>query len=278
MITNLSLGGQNLTTSQILLTGFQNASFPATVYTRSKRGGYQGNKLVSPSFASYQFVANFTIIGKSFSDLAQQRDTFFGILGTVHSAGQQQLVATRSDGAMRYLNIKAVQVTGDLSSDDATSCKVQVTLEGEYPFIQDLLPISQDVLLTNGGGFAIPFAIPLDMTAGATSSVNITNRGNYQAFPILTFIGLLTNPTLTNNTTGQSITLSTTLTDSSNSAVVDCYNRTVVYQPSGNIGRQDMSGTFWTVPTGISNISLSSTSGGDTGKCTISYANTWLNL
>src|SRR5437588_12930768 len=101
MITTLSLGGKSLMSNQIFLQSFNNWSFPATVYARSKRGGFQGTKIPTPTFASYQFVATFKIVGTSFSNLATQRDAFLGILGAVHSAGTQTLVATRSDGGMR---------------------------------------------------------------------------------------------------------------------------------------------------------------------------------
>jgi hypothetical protein len=279
MIIALTLGGNNLLTNGILLQGFQNASFPATVYTRSKRGGYQGTKVITPSFASYQFVATFIIIGNSFSDLATKRDAFFQILGLVHSVGVQTLVATRADGTSRQLDIKAIEVTGDFSTDDGCSSTIQVTLNGEYPFLMSSNPKSLDVLLTNGGGFAVPFGVPLDMSAGASMTANITNAGNYPAFATFNFIGLLTTPVITLNTpTTQSLTLAQTLADSSHSAMVDGYNRTAVLQPSGNNARQYISGVFWTVPIGTTAVQLTSSNGGDTGKCTITWRDTFLNI
>jgi hypothetical protein len=280
MITQLTLGGINLLSNQILLQSFNNGSFPATVYTRSKRGGYQGTKLVSPTFASYQFVLTVQIVGKSFSDLVTQRDTFLGILGTIHSAGVQTLIATRSDGQMRQIDIKAIQVTGDISVDDMTSSILQITLEAEYPFLQSAALKSQDILIYNGGGISIPMSIPLDFSIGrsANTAINILNAGNYAAYPVFTFVGPLTNPSITNNTSGLTLSLAQTLADSAHSIIVDTYLRTVILQPSGNNGRQYASGTFWTIPQNIlQNISLGNSNNTDTGKVTISWRDTWLN-
>ena len=277
MITGLTLGGNSLLSQQWLLQSFNNGSFPATVYTRSKRGGYQGNKLITPSFASFSFVLEIKIVGTSFSDLALQRDAFLGILGLVHSQGIQTLISTRSDGTSRQLDIKAIEVTGDISVDDGTSSLIQVTLLGEYPFLMGSNPKNQDVLISNGGGFAVPFAIPFDMSAGHSTLVTINNVGNYAAYPIFSFFGPLTNPTITNNTTGKTLSVAQTLADSAHSLIVDTYQRTAVLQTSGNNARQYISGTFWTIPIGISTVTLTAGSG-ELGKCTVAFRDTFLNI
>lgn len=278
MITGITLGGISLLSNQIYVTGIQNASFPATVYTRSKRGGYQGNRLPTPTFASYQFVLNFTIIGLSFNDLAIQRFNFFQTLGLIHSTGTQTLVITRTDGKQFQIDIKAVQVTGDMSSDDGMSSQVQVTLEAEYPFLQNALQSSQDVLIFNGGGMSVPMGVPLNLSNGQSQVVTITNNGNYPAYPIFTFVGKLTNPTITNNLTGQTLSLNYSLADNTQSIVVDCYQRTVLLLPSNNIGRQYASGVFWTVPIGQSTVTLGNANNSDGGKCTITFRDTFLNV
>ena len=278
MITNLRLGGLPITSTQDLLQSFNNGSFPATVYTRSKKGGYQGNKMPTPSFASYQFVCNLTVIGIGYSDLVAQRAALFKILGLVHSLGVQTIEIDRSDGTTLQIDIKAIQVTGDYSTDDMSSSQIQVTLEAEYPFLQSSLPSSQDVSIYNGGGMAVPMGVPLDLTSGATGPVILTNLGNYAAYPIFTFVGPLTHPEITNNTTGEVLSLAYDLASSDDSIVVDCYERTVLIEPSGNPGRQYMSGDFWTVPIGVSTVTLGSSNTGDAGKVTVLFRSTYLGV
>jgi len=278
MIINVTLGGFQLTSNQILLQGIQNASFPETVYTRSKRGGYQGNKMPTPSFASYQFVLQFQIVGLSFADLNLQRTNFFQILGYIHSAGSQTLILTRSDGKQFQIDIRAIQVTGDYSTDDSNSCIVQVTLLAEYPFLQSAVLQSQDVLIFNGGGMSVPMGVPLNLSNGQSTAITLTNNGNYAAFPVFTFIGKLTNPTITNNATGQTLSINYSLADNTQSLIVDCYQRTAILQPSGNIARQYITGTFWTVPIGPSTITLGNSNTTDGGKCTVTFRDTYLNV
>lgn len=281
MITSITLGGYPLLQNNWGLQGIKNGSFPATVYTRSKHSGKNGNKLISPTFASYQLILDFIIIGTSVSDFVKQRDSFLGILGNVHQFGAQTLVITRTDGAMRQVDIKAIAVAGDVTTDNILSGVIEVTFEAEYPFFRGFNPHSQDVMLTNGGGIGIPMGIPLNFSAGATTPVTITNDGNYPAYPIFTFTGPLHNPTITNLQTGLSFSLSTTtlnLSDSAHSAVVDTFLGTVVSEPSGNVARQYASGTFWQVPVGTSTVQLTTSNGGDTGKCNISFYSTYLNI
>ncbi len=280
MITSLTLGGVSLISNQWLLQSFKNGSFPATVYTRSKRGGRNGNKLITPTFSSYQLILDFQIIGTSFSDLALQRDIFLGIIGIVHSSGAQTLIATRSDGTSRQIDIKAVEVTGDLTTENGTSSIIEVTLEAEYPFLQGNNPKSQDVLLSNFGGMSVPMGVPLDLSHNHTDTVTILNAGNYAAYPIFTFIGKLTNPNIANITTGKTLSLTYSLADSSASIVVDTFLGTVKILPSGNPGRQYQTGDFWTIPPNNQPIvvQLTTSVGGEAGKCVVSFRDTFLNI
>ena len=120
--------------------------------------------------------------------------------------------------------------------------------------------------------------IPLDLSNGATPSVTIQNFGNYPAYPFFTFVGPLTNPTITDMNTGEQLAMAQTLTDDTESIEIDCYNRTVVLEPSGNVGRQYMSGSFWTIPLGVITVQLGNDNSTDTGKCTISWRDTFLNV
>jgi hypothetical protein len=278
MIGNVSLGGFPLTSGQVFLQSFNNGSFPATVYSRSKRGGFSGSKLVTPTFSSYQFVLTFEIIGLTFADLNTQRFNFFQILGLVHSLGVQTMVITKSDGSLVQIDIKAIQVTGDYSVENALSCMVQVTLEAEYPLLQSTTQTIQSVQIYNGGGFAIPFGIPLDMSADKSTVLEITNNGNYEAYPVFTFIGKLTNPSIANNTSGKTLSLTQTLADDTLSVIVDTYLRTVLLEPSGNVGRQYVTGDFWTVPVGVSNVTLGNANTTDGGQCVITFRDTFLNI
>ncbi len=274
----VTLGGQPLTSSKVGLIAVRNAALPQVIYTSTKRGGFSGNKMVTPTFGSYKFIFEWVIVGTSFSDLAIQRRAFVGLLGGIHSAGPKTLKITTEDGAVFQIDVKAFDVTGDLQAGDTIMSTISTTLECQYPFLQSAYPSNIDIQIFNGGGFAVPFAIPFDMSAGHTTTIMITSNGNYPAYPTFTFVGPLTNPSFTNNTTGDTFSLSQTLASSANSIVVDSYLRTVVIQPSGNNGRQYFSGSFFTIPVGTSSFTLGNANNTDVGKVTVSFRDTVLGI
>ena len=85
------------------------------------------------------------------------------------------------------------------------------------------------IYLFSGGGFAIPFGIPFDMSTGGSTTDELTNNGNIDSFLNITLNGPLTNPTIDNLTTGEQLTITKTLTTSSERIEIDTKNRTVLY-------------------------------------------------
>lgn len=70
---------------------------------------------------------------------------------------------------------------------------------------------STNIFLFTGGGFTIPFEVPLDMSEDASTVSILVNDGNAPASPHFTFFGPLTNPILTNETNGEQIKVNRTI-------------------------------------------------------------------
>lgn len=271
------LGGQQLTSDKLYLTAIRNAALSEVVYSTSKRGGFHGKKLSTPSFGSYKFVFEWYITGSSFADLFSQRRTLLGILGKIISDGSQTLQIITDDNLTLQVDVKAFDVTADITADDALLQPLSITFETEYPFLLNAAATSQDILIFNGGGFAVPFAIPFDMSADQSTVVTIINDGNFEAYPTIKFIGTLTTPTITNNTTGEALSLNLSLADSAHWVEIDTFNRTVIDQ-SGNNQRQYVSGTFPTVPIGTSTFTLGNANNSDGGKVSLTFSDTYLGV
>lgn len=62
-----------------------------------------------------------------------------------------------------------------------------------------------------GGGIGAPLNAPINMAAGTTVEVVVTNDGNADAHPTVRFYGPATEVTLTNVTTGDTLTVATTI-------------------------------------------------------------------
>jgi hypothetical protein len=122
--------------------------------------------------------------------------------------------------------------------------------------------INRDIFVFQGGGFAIPFAIPLSMAANGGALTAIVNAGNAIAYPFYRLTGPLTNPTFTNTTTGEQFSLTYTLS-SGELIEIDTVTHSVVHKVTigatpTNI-RDDFSGDFVTLDAGTNQVKLTNT-------------------
>jgi phage-related protein len=88
----------------------------------------------------------------------------------------------------------------------------------------------------------------------------------------------MTNPTLTNLTTGEQLSITYNLTTTSDTLVVDTYNRTAIIYPSGNNGRAYVSGDFLTLQPGANDLALSSGSSTNESLATVEYYDHYLGI
>jgi len=277
MITEIALGNTPLSNSKRFCTAIGNLGFPSISYAVRDKGGFLGKKITLPQSRSFKFSTEWAIVGESFSDLASQREEFVRLLGNILSEGVQTLKITKDNDVSVQIDVKAVNVVGNLKAEDKTLTPFLVEFEAEYPFLQSSDEIINEVNIFSGGGMAIPMEIPMDMSADGSSETFLVNSGNYKAYPLITFYGIMTNPTLTNSTTGESIDLTYNLATADDFIVVDTFLHTVTLYPSGNSVRGKFTGDFLTLAAGNNYLKLSVTSG-TTGKCFIRYRNHYLGI
>ncbi len=111
-----------------------------------------------------------------------------------------------------------------------------------------------------GGGMAIPMGIPLDFSTGGSSTDVLNNAGDVDAYPLITLVGPLDNPTITNETSGEQMVIAYNLTTNQKSIVIDTEKRTVIYYSSptatGVNARSYLTGDFLTLHPGDNYIKL----------------------
>jgi len=122
-----------------------------------------------------------------------------------------------------------------------------------------------------GGGFVVPCVVPVIGSGSSGGSATITNSGNVESHPIITFTGPLTSPYVQNQTSSYAFQLDYTIPGGS-SVVVDMYNKTVVLNGSQNlISAMDATNNFWwTILPGQNTIQLSTSNSGDGGYVSVS--------
>lgn len=102
------------------------------------------------------------------------------------------------------------------------------------------------------------------------------NGGDANTYPVITFVGSLTSPIITNAATGETFKLDVTITGG-HSVVVDMLNKTIVLDGVTNYNLYfDSSNTWLSFVPGNNALSLATSSGGDTGHCSVSFRNSFV--
>lgn len=141
---------------------------------------------------------------------------------------------------------------------------------------------SQRVNIFEGGGMAIPMAIPTDMGVGGTTETQINNAGGFNSFPYWVIRGTIEDPQLTNTTTGESFTVDYTLTSSDERIEIDMETRTILYFADDNATgvniRQYFSGDWFELAPGNNTIKLVVADTADTGYATITWRDAYIGI
>jgi hypothetical protein len=138
---------------------------------------------------------------------------------------------------------------------------------------------AENLFIFQGGGMPIPMPIPMDMSEGGDVEQILINAGNIDAFPNLIFHGPIETPTLTNQTTGEAISLTNHLSSSDERVEIDIINRTALYfttpTSSGANTRSTVSGDFLILQSGNNSMKLTTADSLDTGYVNIAWRDTY---
>lgn len=116
----------------------------------------------------------------------------------------------------------------------------QVTLRASKPFFVSTIPKDEEIIFGPG-----------------SVTGTLENGGNYKAQPVITITGPVTNPVITNDTNGQTITL--TSVDTGELVVIDTAERKMVNQLGANaFNRLNVSSDWLVLEGGSNQISISS--------------------
>lgn len=197
------------------------------------RGHYHGANFGYAYYGKRAMVIDGEIVGTDVEDYEAKRQAMaqnFDIL-----RGLQTVLITSHDGKVyRTEAIIADAVEMPYEKGKMVRGKFQLTLLSEKPFFDGGVEKSGTVKIYEGGGFAIPFSIPLPLDQGEDTTEILANDGNGYAYPVMTVYGSMENPTITNNATDEQMNIAYTL-GASDYIVIDCYNRTAMLNGSTNV-------------------------------------------
>jgi hypothetical protein len=127
----------------------------------------------------------------------------------------------------------------DVQANKKTHRPFMITMRASDPTIKgrgtkyDSAPASESNLTFPGGGGGLTFPTDGSGLVFTSTTVTINNVGNYYSYPIVRFHGQLTNPSLVNQTTGERLSIETTIA-SGDYLDVDVLNRTIIDNNGNN--------------------------------------------
>ena len=254
------------------LTGF---GFPSLKVDIKERGSTHGADLGVKLYGRRVMGIELEIIGKNPADYETKRRALESACDITR--GLQRVYITTRSGIKVICN---AIVTGDF---DLTYTKGQVVfstarieLTAPYPFFMGEIQKSSLISLWSGGGWGLPFELPLDMSCGGDVITNVVNDGNTKSYPIITLYGQLEDATLTNETNGEAFSLDYDIADASQ-VVIDTFNRTIILNDTTNL-RQYFSGDWMSLDAGSNGIKLTATTYGYNALVLITYRDSYLGL
>lgn len=278
MITKVKIGSLELTPENgYLITAIEDLGYK-TKYVASSILYLHGSKLGEAYFQNRTLAFELIVGGDTISQKVENKNALFNALTiSEHTNDLLRVEITINNSYTVYINGIIKEVLSPQTAGEIFHSVISFIMETESPFFKDINSYLTTINLTKGGGGAVPMAIPFAMNAGSTGYTEINNGGNVFVFPKFYFYGELTNPVLTNITTGKSISLAVTLATEANYYVIDTYERTVLDE-SGVNKRDKMTGDFLTLLTGNNDFQLLTDDASETGYVKIAYENYYIGL
>lgn len=152
----------------------------------------------------------------------------------------------------------------------------KIDLFAPYPFIQSQTLSTITLGVGASGGLVYPYDYPVDY--GENNSISTTvNNGNAPAYLNITYSGLLTDPVLTNGTTGEYMSIDKDMI-ASDTMLIDTQLKVITLNSAPALSLKSLASSWITLAPGSNILQLTTASGTDTGSATITYRDTYLSL
>lgn len=160
------------------------------------------------------------------------------------------------------------------ASDELYPERLSIQLMAPDPFLY--ADTAEEITLGAASGASMTFPLTFPLVFGATVGASgvITNRGNADAYPVITVIGTCDTITVTNSTTGESMSCAVSL-GASDTLVIDNRPATRGIYLNG-AGRMDLKNGSWiTCEPGDNTFVFSRNSSEEVQHCSISLEGRW---
>lgn len=229
---------------------------------------------------------NLFIDGESFnrSKIKSKKPILNGIIKTwdpVKIAALNQVLCT---GGLKTLVanivglgvlIANVEILNRLEGSDSRKISMALNMPDPYLYAQNAANVN--LAPTSGSGLTYPYSYPIVYGVVSGGSGSIVNGGNAVAYPVITIKGACTNPTVTNTTTGEAMTVNISL-GQSDTLVIDCRpaSRSITLNGTTNkIGSKTAASKWPSCQPGNNNMTFVPATTGAGMSCAVALTGRW---
>lgn len=237
---------------------------------RTSSGNYSGRDggYVGSQFYGMRLI---TLTGTIFGTPAELETTRRNLAAAVATSSVVMNITTNA-GSQYLINCNIDSLDMPILRS-ANQAPFKISLIATDPTIYDnsasgLMSVS--VNPARGGGVTWPITWKITWAAGSQPTT-VNNTGNVTVYPTVTLTNKMTNPTVTNQTTGQFFTLSGLTTTAGDVLVIDMKNRTVLLNGGSVLPFVTSTSSWWPLLPGNNGINLTTNDGTDTTVATVSW-------
>lgn len=272
-ITFVNSAGEefNITPPNYLLTNFSGFEQPQSDIQLSKAPYQDGRSFIDDRFSEKYITLEFAIMGETQQDVFDRRLTVNQKFNTRLGIGYLKLEQVA--GSTYYIDVitKSIKFAGS-ANQKHNICVIELIAPNPFWYDPNILT---SYLVGFSGGFSFPMSFPINFGTVGTQ-ININNTGNVDTPLLITFSGEIVDPIITNNTTGEALTIVKTIADGDTLVINTAFGSKSVRILSGGVYTNafeyvDPDSVFFQLVPGINSISYSATSEGSNAKGQIQY-------
>lgn len=252
MIDSIEYNGFTFDTDNASIQGVFGNGFPTIVATEEAKSQQAGAVPTGYQYRSRTFGWGGDISDSSVSNYLAERNSLATALNLQNQPieGLEMTFNLITGDAWTMKEVRLVDSNLDFPENEPSRIwnSYQVTFRATRPFFLGTETDETQQVTSSAYGVVVPAPVPAPLTSTVASSsptdpLTVTNNGSANAHPVFTITGPGTNFTISNSTTGHSMTIETTKA-AGESISIDIWNRTIT--SGGSSLRDDLkTGSSW---------------------------------
>lgn len=178
-----------------------------------------------------------------------------------------EVIITTFSGTQYVTTVRVIGFNMPIIDGKASKFKIDLFASDPNLYLED--SISTVIPIELGGGFVLPFILPVTFAAGSSPTI-INNTGSVDVFPVITITGESTNPIITKTDTGEKVEVTVSM-HTGDVLEIDMFNRTITLNGSSIVGYRTSDSDWFSLDVGANHITYESDDLTDTGVASVTY-------